>query len=123
MTTTAMGAAARLVDSLAHRYAEGRWLSTGGGGYDVYRVVPRAWSQVWLAANHAPVPAETPTAWQERWAEDARRYGQSPMPATFDDPPNAGLPYRADDEAADQRAIRIAEQVLELVLRTLDTRK
>ena len=40
VTTTAMGAAARLVDSLAHRWAGGRWLATGGGGYDVYRVVP-----------------------------------------------------------------------------------
>jgi acetoin utilization protein AcuC len=123
VTTTAMGAAARLVDSLAHRYAGGRWLATGGGGYDVYRVVPRAWSQVWLAANHAPVPAETPRAWRERWAEDAERFGQSPMPLTFDDPPNAGLQYRAADEAADGRAIEIAEKVLELVLRTLEARR
>jgi acetoin utilization protein AcuC len=123
VTTTAMGAAARLVDSLAHRYAGGRWLATGGGGYDVYRVVPRAWSQVWLAANHAPVPAETPLAWRERWAEDAERFGQSPMPPTFDDPPNAGLPHRDADAAADARAGRIAEEVLELVLRTLDARR
>ena len=117
VTTTAMGAAARLVDTLAHRWAGGRWLATGGGGYDVYRVVPRAWAHVWLAANHAPVPDETPLAWRERWSGDAERYGQAPMPVTLDDPPNAGLPYRAADEAADARAIRIAEQVLELVLR------
>ena len=87
LTTTAMGAAARLADSLAHTYAGGRWLATGGGGYDVYRVVPRAWAQVWLAANHAPVPPETPAAWRDRWADDAARHGQSPMPTTFDDPP------------------------------------
>ncbi len=120
VTTTAMGAAARLVDSVAHRYAGGRWLATGGGGYDVYRVVPRAWAHVWLAANHAPVPASTPQEWRERWAADASRYGQAPMPETFDDPPNAGLPYRAAEEAADARAIRIAEQVVDLVLTTLD---
>jgi acetoin utilization protein AcuC len=120
VTTTAMGRAARLVDELAHRHAGGRWLATGGGGYDVYRVVPRAWAHVWLAASHAPVPDATPEAWRERWAEDAERYGQSPTPAAFDDPPNAGLPYRAADEAADARAVRIAEQVLEAVLRSLD---
>ena len=34
VTTTAMGAAARLVDALTHRHAGGRWLATGGGGYD-----------------------------------------------------------------------------------------
>jgi acetoin utilization protein AcuC len=120
VTTTAMGRAARLVDELAHRHAGGRWLATGGGGYDVYRVVPRAWAHVWLAASHAPVPDATPEAWRERWAEDAARYGQSPMPAAFDDPSNAGLPYRAADEAADARAVRIAEQVLEVVVRSLD---
>jgi len=122
VTTTAMGRAARLVDELAHRYAGGRWLATGGGGYDVYRVVPRAWAHVWLAASHAPVPEATPESWRERWAHEAERFGQSPMPATFDDPPNAGLPYRAADEAADAHAVRIAEQVLELVMRTLDGR-
>jgi hypothetical protein len=42
------------------------------------------------------------------------------MPGTFDDPPNAGLPYRAADEAADERALLIAEGVLELVKTTLD---
>jgi acetoin utilization protein AcuC len=120
VTTTAMGRAARLVDELAHRHAGGRWLATGGGGYDVYRVVPRAWAHVWLAANHAPVPEETPGEWRERWAADAERFGQSPIPGTFDDPPNAGLPYRAADESANARAIQIAEGVLELILRTLD---
>jgi acetoin utilization protein AcuC len=123
VTTTAMGAAARLVDELAHRWAAGRWLATGGGGYDAYRVVPRAWSHVWLAANHAPVPDSTPPSWRERWAEEAPRFGQAPMPATFDDPPNAGLPYRAAEAAADARAIKTGEHVLDLVLTTLGARK
>jgi acetoin utilization protein AcuC len=87
-SVTAMGAAARLVHDLAHAYASGRWLATGGGGYDVYRVVPRIWSLVWLAAAHRDVPARIPEAWRERWAGDAVRYGQTPLPLTFDDPPN-----------------------------------
>src|SRR5437899_991026 len=48
VTTSAMGRAARLLDEVAHRFAGGRWLATGGGGYDVYRVVPRAWALTWL---------------------------------------------------------------------------
>ena len=56
VTTTAMGAAARIVDAVAHRWAGGRWLATGGGGYDAYRVVPRSWSLVWLAGAHRDVP-------------------------------------------------------------------
>jgi acetoin utilization protein AcuC len=116
VTTTAMGAAARLVDSLAHRWAGGRWLATGGGGYDVYRVVPRAWSQVWLAANHAPVPNEIPEEWRDRWGADAERYGQAPIPATFDDAPNAGLPHGPMDERLNARAVAVAAAALERIL-------
>jgi acetoin utilization protein AcuC len=94
-TVTAMGAAARLVHDLAHEHARGRWLSTGGGGYDAYRVVPRSWSLVWLAAAHLDAPAETPEPWRERWDEEARRYGQAPLPRTFDDPPTPTEPVVA----------------------------
>jgi acetoin utilization protein AcuC len=86
-TVTSMGAAARLVHELAHEHAGGRWLATGGGGYDAYRVVPRSWSLVWLAAVHGDPPRETPEGWRERWAAEAQRYGQAPLPRTFDDPP------------------------------------
>src|SRR3954470_22906428 len=92
VTTTAMGEAARLVDAVAHRWARGRWLATGGGGYDAYRVVPRTWSLVWLAGAHRDVPAATPPAWREAWADEAARSGQTPMPETFTDAPNAGEP-------------------------------
>jgi acetoin utilization protein AcuC len=119
VTTTAMGAAARLVDSLAHRWAGGRWLATGGGGYDVYRVVPRVWAHVWLAASHREVPRATPPEWRARWSVDAERFGQAPMPEAFDDPPYAGLPYRAPDVAADVQAIRIAEEVVGEILKVL----
>ena len=79
-----MGEAARLVDAIAHRHAGGRWLATGGGGYDAYRVVPRSWSLVWLAGAHREVPSATPADWRERWAAEGERYGQAPLPETFD---------------------------------------
>ncbi len=56
VTTTAMAEAARVVDAVAHRWAGGRWLATGGGGYEVYRVVPRAWALTWLAGAHREPP-------------------------------------------------------------------
>ena len=105
VTTTAMGAAARLVDRIAHRWAGGRWLATGGGGYDAYRVVPRAWSLVWLAGAHREVPAGTSEAWRERWLTEAARYGQAPLPETFDDDPNAGLARDAAQREADDTSI------------------
>lgn len=108
VTTTAMGAAARLVDAVAHRWAGGRWLATGGGGYGVYRVVPRAWAHVWLAAAHREVPDRLPEAWRTRWSEEAARYGDRVLPVTFDDPPNAGLPFESDQRDAEARSLVIA---------------
>jgi acetoin utilization protein AcuC len=96
VTTTAMGEAARLTDALAHRHARGRWLATGGGGYDAYRVVPRAWALTWLAGAHREIPMATPAAWRDRWATEAARYGQTPMPETFEDLPGSiGVPDAA----------------------------
>jgi acetoin utilization protein AcuC len=111
VTTTAHGAAARLVDRLAHRYAGGRWLATGGGGYDAYRVVPRTWALTWLAGAHREVPPSTPAAWRERWADEAARYGQAPLPESFDDAPNAGLEFDAGQAAAEEASIAEAALV------------
>jgi acetoin utilization protein AcuC len=116
VTTTAMGAAARLTDSVAHRHAGGRWLATGGGGYDAYRVVPRSWSHVWLAGAHRDVPVTTPEAWRTRWADDAARHGQAPMPTAFDDPPNAGIPVTAEQERAEVRSRESLALVRSIVL-------
>lgn len=119
ITTTAMGAAARLIDGLAHKHAGGRWLSTGGGGYDVYRVVPRTWSLVWLAAAHRQIPAAIPEGWRARWAADADHYGQTPIPTTFEDEPNAGVRREPMDDLLDARAIAMAEAVLDRALELL----
>jgi acetoin utilization protein AcuC len=108
-----MGAAARLVHELAHEHAGGRWLSTGGGGYDVYRVVPRSWSLVWLAAAHRVVPPETPEAWRERWAAVAQRFGQAPLPRTFEDPPTPTEP--AIDRAIERTVDGVRAVVLPLL--------
>ena len=122
VTTTAHGKAARLVDAIAHRYARGRWLATGGGGYDAYRVVPRTWALTWLAGAHRETPTSTPEAWRERWAEEAARYGQAPLPERFDDDPNAGLPFDGAQEASEQRAHMLAAIHRSVVVpRLLDT--
>jgi acetoin utilization protein AcuC len=114
LTTTAMAAAARLVDTVAHRWAGGRWLATGGGGYEACRVVPRVWTLVWLAAAHREPPPAISAAWRERWTGEASQYGQAPLPERFEDAPNAGRPFGPPDEALDRRAIAVAETVLGL---------
>lgn len=116
VTTTAMGEAARLVDALAHRHAGGGWLATGGGGYDVYRVVPRTWALTWLAGAHAEVPPAIDPGWRRRWAHDAARYDQSPPPEAFADLPNAGLPASSLQRSAESRSLETLAEVRSLVL-------
>jgi acetoin utilization protein AcuC len=111
VTTTAHGEAARLVDAIAHRHTNGRWLATGGGGYDAYRVVPRTWSLTWLAGAHREVPSSTPEGWRERWSGEAARYGQAPLPEAFEDAPNAGLELDSSQQAAEQRSVMTATLV------------
>lgn len=62
---------------LAHEYCGGRWIALGGGGYDIWRVVPRAWSLLWLEMTDHPLAAEIrgkpdlalPEEWLRRWAD------------------------------------------------------
>ncbi len=59
---------------LAHRHAGGRWLATGGGGYELAQVVPRAWTHLLAEAAGYPVPPETPVP--EGWRTYVEeRYG------------------------------------------------
>lgn len=43
----------------AHRYAGGRWVAVGGGGYEWVDVVPRAWTHLMAEALGSPIPPET----------------------------------------------------------------
>ena len=92
LTTVSYLRATQLVDRVAHEHADGRWLATGGGGYDAYRVVPRSWALVWLAQDHREPPARTPEGWRERWEEPAEAYGQAPLPVDLVDPPGTVSP-------------------------------
>ena len=118
LSTAAMGEAARLVDRLAHRHAGGRWLATGGGGYAIYRVVPRAWVLTWLAGAHREAPRLLPEDWRDRWAVDAARSGDDPLPLEFEDGP--GIPSeRAVSRASAEQAARTVELVRTLTVPAL----
>jgi acetoin utilization protein AcuC len=50
----------RAMRDLAQRYAGGRWLALGGGGYDLVRVVPRSWSHLLATVLDRDVDPNTP---------------------------------------------------------------
>ncbi|WPK10575.1 acetoin utilization protein AcuC [Lysinibacillus louembei] len=62
----------RLAHQLAHEYCDGRWIGVGGGGYDIWRVVPRAWAMLWTEMNDLPCPTgPLPEKWLAHWQQEA----------------------------------------------------
>lgn len=67
---------------LAHDVCEGRWVATGGGGYQLVDVVPRAWTLAFAEMTGGRVPVETPVDWRIL----ARSLTGAEPPEDFDDP-------------------------------------
>lgn len=101
----------RRVHDLAHELCEGRWVATGGGGYDIWCVVPRAWTALWAAVSHQELPEKVPEGWL------VARGAMSPvaLPRLMRDDPADYLPTERAAEIADRNR-RTTEQVLEKVL-------
>lgn len=47
------------ISQLADELCDGRWLATGGGGYNVTGVVPRTWTHLIAIASGKPIPLRT----------------------------------------------------------------
>jgi acetoin utilization protein AcuC len=63
----------KLAHELAHEYCAGRWVAVGGGGYDHWRVVPRAWGSIWLEMTEQThiLDQPIPTDWIDRWKSES----------------------------------------------------
>jgi acetoin utilization protein AcuC len=62
----------KLAHELAHEFCDGKWIAVGGGGYDIWRVVPRAWSYVWMVMNDIQLPVgELPKNWLDKWSMES----------------------------------------------------
>jgi acetoin utilization protein AcuC len=70
LTVDGQRAAYQALHRLAHETAAGRWILTGGGGYELVQVVPRAWTH--LLAEAAGHPIDPQTATPESWREYVR---------------------------------------------------
>ncbi len=78
-----------MVHDLAHEITGGKWLLTGGGGYELVQVVPRSWTHLLaVAAGHPVDPAlAVPAAWRalavELTGENAPTRMTDGAPATY----------------------------------------
>ncbi len=69
LTVDDMAATYARLHRLAHDVHDGKWIATGGGGYQLATVVPRAWTLAFAEMTGRSLPVETPMGWRERVGE------------------------------------------------------
>ena len=72
-----------LLHRWSHEYAEDRWVATGGGGYAIVEVVPRAWTL--LMAELSGHPLAPSTVVPEVWRTFAQARGKHFPPTMMTD--------------------------------------
>ncbi len=96
-----MQKAAGLSRDLAEELCDGRWVATGGGGYQPYRVLPRAWAIVWMEMNGRPLPERVDSEWLRAW----QHASNEPLLEYFIDPEVPG--GNSQDQARDMNLRRM----------------
>jgi acetoin utilization protein AcuC len=98
---------------LAHETAGGRWVMTGGGGYELVHVVPRTWTHLLAEASGRPLdPAtSTPDAWRKLARE---RTGSLPPLTMTEGAPASFAPFSRGYDPSDpvDRAIIAARNAV-----------
>ncbi|HEY4600194.1 MAG TPA: acetoin utilization protein AcuC [Cerasibacillus sp.] len=89
----------RLAHQLAHEYCEGRWIALGGGGYDIWRVVPRAWAQIWkIMIDGEAFTGPLPEEWLLKWQKEASHS----LPTHWHDPVSSHPTIPRKDEITEK---------------------
>jgi acetoin utilization protein AcuC len=110
LTLDDMAAIYARLHALAHDAAGGRWVATGGGGYRLVDVVPRAWTVAFAELSGGRLPPETPLDWQDLVRE--RTHEEAPVDFT-DGPVEVAEGIRGQARrAADEVVARLRRTVL-----------
>jgi acetoin utilization protein AcuC len=110
LTLTGMAASYRRVVELATELTGGRLVVTGGGGYDPYRTVPRAWAHAWAAMTGRQLPDQLPEQWRAGWHQQLGRDAEQLPSRSLDGPADfAPAPRR---QAISSRNRLVAERAI-----------
>jgi acetoin utilization deacetylase AcuC-like enzyme len=112
---------ARRLHRLAHRHCQGRWVATGGGGYDLARVLPRAWALLWSELSGRRLPSRVPSDWLAthpgpRPSGAPRRGSPNPSATWLDPRPRRRERAQAERRELEARNSRTVRTVRRLVL-------
>lgn len=99
---------ARLHD-LAHEVCGGRWVATGGGGYQLVSVVPRAWTLAFMEMAGVSPPGEIPGSWRR---EATERTGEEAPRAFREEPATVSQRVREQARSAAEEAVDACRQLV-----------
>ncbi|MDP4105224.1 MAG: acetoin utilization protein AcuC [Bacillota bacterium] len=98
----------KIAHQIAHQYCEGRWIAVGGGGYDIWRVVPRAWALIWLEmTENSNCYGDLPSEWLNLWQKQA----PVKLSEQWDDPSDLYVPIPRKEEITEKN-LRTLENAL-----------
>lgn len=98
----------KIAHQIAHQYCDGRWIAVGGGGYDIWRVVPRAWAFIWLEmTENSNCYGDLPSEWLDFWQKQA----PVKLPEQWDDPSDLYTPIPRKEEITEKN-LRTLENAL-----------
>lgn len=98
----------KIAHQIAHQYCDGRWIAVGGGGYDIWRVVPRAWALIWLEmTENSNCYGDLPSEWLNFWQKQA----PVKLPEQWDDPSDLYTPIPRKEEITEKN-LRTLENAL-----------
>ncbi|GAV22814.1 acetoin utilization protein AcuC [Carboxydothermus pertinax] len=111
-TTYVFQESTRLLHDLAHEVCDGRWVAGGGGGYDYWRVVPRAWAIVWAEMTGRVLPYDVPADFWRKYEKKAGLF----LPRTFLDEGTSGIPLerRREITTKNQKTVERLKNALAL---------
>lgn len=101
------------IRDLAEEHCDGRWIATGGGGYAIVDVVPRAWTH--LIAIAAGLDIDPSTVVPQRWLDYASGKAGRAAPSVMTDGFDAEFPTWAagyDPESDIDRAVIAARRAV-----------
>jgi acetoin utilization protein AcuC len=110
LTIDGQRAAHAALHALAHEVAGGRWLLTGGGGYEHVNVVPRTWTHLLFEA--AGRPLDPATATPQAWREYVATTTTATAPATMTEGGQGDFDRRTDFETGHDPADPVDRAIL-----------
>lgn len=94
----------KLAHEIAHKYCNGRWIAVGGGGYDIWRVVPRAWALIWMEmTENSNCYGKLPEEWIRYWQQKSDVI----LPDEWDDPKQLYPPIPRKEEITEKNKLTV----------------